>query len=518
MSSEFAKRATRWKGDPVLFIREVLRNPETGKPFELYPAQVRFLREALTLTAYGRLPFPEMVFSAPKKSGKTGLAAMIAIYVAVAIGGPYAEVYCLSNDFEQSVGRVFTAAARIIEASPLLRGSAKITASRIDFPSTGSFVQACASDYSGFAGANPSLCIFDELWGYVSERGTRLWDEAVPSPTRRVSGRLTVSYSGFEGESQLLESLYKKGIAGSLIASDLYKSPGMLTYWTHRGPAPWQTEVWREQMRAQLRPNAYLRLIENRWVTSESTFVPMEWWDDCVDPKLSPALVDLELPVWIGLDASLKRDSTAIVCCTFDCAVGKVRVVWHRVFQPSPEDPLDFEATVERTLLDLRGRFDVFEVRFDPWQMQAVAQRLRASGLRMVEFPQSVSNLTESSTNLYETIKGRNLTVYSDPEMRLAVSRAVALETSRGWRITKEKVSDKIDVVVALAMAALGAVQGGQRRNGWLDFIRADTTRMDSERGLSGLCKNPNCRGPMPADGTVFQSRGLQFCSLQCAW
>jgi hypothetical protein len=28
--------------------------------------------------------------------------------------------------------------------------------------------------------------------------------------------------------------------------------------------APWQTDEWRVQMREQLRPNAYLRLIENR--------------------------------------------------------------------------------------------------------------------------------------------------------------------------------------------------------------------------------------------------------------
>jgi hypothetical protein len=39
MSSDLGKRAAKWKGVPVLFIREVLRDPETGKPFELYPAQ-----------------------------------------------------------------------------------------------------------------------------------------------------------------------------------------------------------------------------------------------------------------------------------------------------------------------------------------------------------------------------------------------------------------------------------------------------------------------------------------------
>jgi phage terminase large subunit-like protein len=240
----------------------------------------------------------------------------------------------------------------------------------------------------------------------------------------------------------------------------------MLAYWTHDCPAPWQTEEWRTQMRQQLRSNAYLRLIENRSVSNEGSFVDLEWWDSCVNPDLSPALTDPNLNVWVGVDASVKRDSTAIVCCTFDTAAKKVRLVWHRIFQPSPQDPLDYEATVERTLIDLRRRFRVREVRFDPYQLVAVAQRLTAAGLPMVEFAQSVPNLTEASTNLYELVKGRNLIAYSDDDLRLAISRCVALETSRGWRIAKEKQSHKIDVVVALAQACLGAVQMGQQGTG----------------------------------------------------
>jgi phage terminase large subunit-like protein len=215
-------------------------------------------------------------------------------------------------------------------------------------------------------------------------------------------------------------------------------------------------------MREQLRPNAYLRLIENRWVSSESTFVEMEWFDACVDPAMRLVVADRRLPVWIGVDASVKRDSTAIVCTTWDERAKCVRLVWHRIFQPSPHDPLDFEATIEHTLTELNDKFDVKEIRFDPYQLVAVAQRLKGQHLPMIEFAQSVANLTESSTNLYELIKGRNLELYAEADIRLAVSRAVALETSRGWRIAKEKVSHKIDVVVALAMAALGAVHQGQ--------------------------------------------------------
>jgi phage terminase large subunit-like protein len=113
----------------------------------------------------------------------------------------------------------------------------------------------------------------------------------------------------------------------------------------------------------------------------------MAWWDGCIDPELSPALADPSLPMWVGVDASVKRDSTAVAAATFDQAARKVRLVWHRIFQPSPSDPFDFEATIEATLLDMRRRFNVREVRYDPYQLVAVAQRLSGAGLPMAEFP-----------------------------------------------------------------------------------------------------------------------------------
>jgi phage terminase large subunit-like protein len=179
----------------------------------------------------------------------------------------------------------------------------------------------------------------------------------------------------------------------------------------HEPVAPWQTAEWIEQMRAQLRPNQFLRMIESRWVTAESNFVEMEWWNGCTDLAARPVVADARMPVWLGVDASVKRDSTAIVACAWDAEARKVRLVWHRVFQPSPTDPLDFEATIEKTLLELRTRFETRQIRYDPYQLVAVAQRLTAVGLPMIEFPQTLPNLTEASTNLYELVKGRNLTV-----------------------------------------------------------------------------------------------------------
>lgn len=451
----------RWRADPIAFVEEVLIDPESGKPFKLLPAERSFLKPAFTTRPDGRLLYPELVYSAPKKSGKTTFGGLVVITMVVLHGGAYPEGICCANDHEQSVARVFTMIKRIVEASPLLQREARIGADKITFPAFhGASITAIASDAAGAAGGNPSISVFDELWGSTSERARRLFDEHVPSPVRKISCRLTVTYAGFTDESILLEELFKRGQQQPEIAPGLRGGDGMLMFWSHEPVAPWQTEAWLAEMRRSLRPNQYLRMIENRFVSTESSFVDMDAWDACVDPEARPVLTDRSLSVWVGVDASVKHDSTAVVACSWDDARKKVVLAAHRTFQPTAAEPIDFETMIEATVRDFARRFHVMEVRFDPWQMQGSAQRLAREGIKIEEFPQSVPNITAASQNLYELIQGHNIVAYPDAAMRLAISRAVALETPRGWKITKEKSSHKVDVVVALAMAALGAVQG----------------------------------------------------------
>ena len=81
----------------------------------------------------------------------------------------------------------------------------------------------------------------------------------------------------------------------------------------------------------------------------------------------------------------------------------------------------------------------------------------------MQEYAQTVPNLTEAAENLFTLVRGRNIALYPDQQLRLAFSRAVAIESARGWRIGKERQVHKIDVVVATAMAALSCVRGQAR-------------------------------------------------------
>ena len=94
----------------------------------------------------------------------------------------------------------------------MLRGSARITGKKIEFPNTGATIEAIASDYAGAAGSNAHFITFDELWAFTTESSRRLWDELVPPPTRHVVARLTTTYAGFEGESSLLKDLQQAGL------------------------------------------------------------------------------------------------------------------------------------------------------------------------------------------------------------------------------------------------------------------------------------------------------------------
>jgi hypothetical protein len=68
-------KAGLYRRNPTAFI-ERLVDPEAGKRFKLLPAEREFLQHALATDGDGRLLYPEMIYGAIKKSGKTRFAAL----------------------------------------------------------------------------------------------------------------------------------------------------------------------------------------------------------------------------------------------------------------------------------------------------------------------------------------------------------------------------------------------------------------------------------------------------------
>ena len=315
-----------WREHPIEFIETVLIDPETGQPFELLPAERLFLEHAFTLRADGKLLYSEWLYSCPKKSGKTTFAALIIIAVLLLFGGSYPEAFALANDQEQAQSRVFEFIKRIIQASPLLKDEADITQYKISFRAFNATILAIASDAGSAAGSNPTISCFDELWAFTSERSRRLWDEMNVPPTRKIACRLTVTYAGYEGESVLLEELYRRGKQQPLIGDDLHGGDGLLMFWSHKPIAPWQDDGWLTSMRRE-RASAYQRQVLNEFASSSSQFIDLVKWDKIVHHELGHIPADLFREVFVGVDASIKHDSSAIVVVSFDRAAQMLRLL-----------------------------------------------------------------------------------------------------------------------------------------------------------------------------------------------
>lgn len=444
-----------YKDDIIKFGEQHFFIPETKQPIILQDFQKKDILEPLF---YAKKRPTMGLIGQTKKSGKSTIAAMIASWFLFQ-GENYSEVYLAARDKDQASWIVFSKLVKAIRMNPQMLARCKITSDSVELPHKGSILRCLPTDISA-SGLNPNLVVFDELWSYEHESMTRFFEELTTVPTRKRPLILIVTYAGFD-EDSLLYQLYQKGLRGG--------DPTFFFYWDHGNKMPWQTEKYLEQQRNRLRANTFLRLHENRWTSSEEAFIDMRDWDICADSGHKPALPNKRIPIIVGVDIGISHDSCAVVAVTKE--ENRISLVCHRKWQPTKKNPIDLEETVEAYIKKLADNYTVREVRFDPFQFHRSAMTLEKSGIKMVEFPQTSDRLISMSQNLYDLVSGHNLLLYQDREIRQHALKATAKETPRGWRLTKKKASHKIDLIIALAMAALGATELEAKRKGRVYII-----------------------------------------------
>ena len=441
--------------DPVAFIDRFIPLNEKGQPWRLSRHQRRVLRRAFRWDAHGRLRMRTLLWGEMKKSGKTFLAACLALWWGFVTSDT--EIIICANDMEQSIGRVFKTIIKLLEYNPELGLSAKSRTADITL-TNGTTITAIASDYKGAAGSRHSLVIVDELWGFTLESSERFYEELTPVPTEANAWVLITTTAGWTGESVLLERLYQQGLAGQRIdrALEVYQAEALTMFWSHTPRQPWQTARYYAEQRRSLRPNTFTRLHENKWVTAESAFLTPELYDACVDATHRPLLPSKDEAEYVGVDIGLKNDLAAVV--RVRRRGNRIVLAGYRLWMPSKQQPLDLESTVERHLRDLQASYYLRKILVDPWQAARSIQTLAAAGLPIEEFPQTQHNCTRMGQAMYDLVKGQNLVLFADPVLRQQAMNTVAIDTPRGFRIAKEKASQKIDGIVALSMACVAAV------------------------------------------------------------
>ncbi len=466
-------RLASYRHDIVAFIDDLVPYNELGQPFSLFPHQREILDEVCRFDAHGRLAYDTLLYACPKKSGKTTMNALVTLWWAFTQDPPN-ELYVVANDLEQAQARVFRTITGLINHNPALTPSATVHTRQVTL-TNGTVIRAIASEYAGAAGSNHGCTSWDELWGYTTESLHRLWEELTPVPTRRNSIRMITTYAGLEGESDLLWSLYCQGVdraehpdgQGRRIHPELplYTNPDarLLVYWDHEPRLPWQTPSYYATQRRTLRPATFLRLHENRWAPMSSRFITPEMLDHAMIPGLTPLLPSRDQELFVGVDVGIKHDTAAVVAVYRDGDY--IVLASHRIWKPSATDPLDIEATIETYLRELHDRYRVKCILCDPYQCHRTIMTLQQAGLPIIEYPQTTANTTRMGQTLFDLLHGRNLRLYPSAELRAQALHTVAVETPRGWRLAKDKVSHKVDAIVALALVATAAVDAPPRQD-----------------------------------------------------
>ena len=439
--------APDYKNDIIKYLQDQYYIIETKEPVQLESWQkTRIFEPLFKLNEDGLRKYSLAVVGLPKKNSKSTMASMVANYFLFQ-DEPYGEIILTANSKEQSSWIIFDKLKKSIQMNKRQLKEVKIFEDVIEVKKTGTIARVIAPNYKTGSGTNPSLVIWDELWAMELDRERKFWDELTTVPTRKNPLTLVVSYAGFD-ELSLLFELYKKGLAK--------KDKEMFFIWSHRNLASWVTKKYLDKQRERLRPNTYLRLHECRWTSSESAFVSADQWDSCIDNNLRPILPGFKGKLSVGIDIGYSHDSSSVVGVYREA--DKVILGCHKCWIPTKKNPIDIEETVEKYLKELHKNFNVESFNYDPYQFHRSGVSLTKEGLKMCEYPQTTDRLVEAGENLYSLIKGRNLVVYKDREIRDHILKAIAKESTRGFRLIKSKQSERIDLAISLAMSCVKAV------------------------------------------------------------
>jgi phage terminase large subunit-like protein len=177
----------------------------------------------------------------------------------------------------------------------------------------------------------------------------------------------------------------------------------------------------------------------------EKSWLPSGSWDACRS--------DLDLAdgqkIWVGIDASLRRDSTAVAWCgrVDDRLVVRARVWTAVAGQRIPKDE------VMQHIRDLAKRYVIETAAFDPRFFEVAADDLTDEGYPMIEVPQSIDRMTPVCGEGLDLIVGQVVAHDGDDELREHVLNAQRKFNERGFTLSKLKAGGKIDACIAMLLA-----------------------------------------------------------------
>ena len=479
----------------VKFCRHV-KGPDAGKPIELQPFQVMYLAGVYGFRDRRDHTFrwvTDVILFVPRKSGKTTIASIIALYE-LQFGDAGAEVFTLATNRDQA-SICFDSSKAIVENMRPELG-AKFIAYRSELKkagdSTSTYRALSRENRKTGDGKNPSCAMIDEAAQITERQSIEVLHSGMGA--RKNPLRMYLTTASFTKETKFYEDLshYRSVLRGA--AADSYRWFGLL-YSIDPGdnwadPAVWGkanpmlgvsvTTQHIQQMaeEASAKPaslNEFLCKQLNIYVSANSAWVDRRYWDDSVCPIPD----DKPESTFIAFDLAYSRDLNAV--CTLHRFSEEKFYAEFQFFLP--EESLDLipnhyksiflQAHASGILRLTQGnvtdlnevetyikqqciKYDVKEIGYDPYNAASLVANLYSEGLPVKKVGQGMAVLSNPSKTAEQLILKKGIMHDGNPFVGWQLGNAeVYTDVNGNVKVRKNEAdtSAKVDGIIAMIMA-----------------------------------------------------------------
>ena len=451
-------------------------------------------------TGYRR--FTEAYCEIPRKNGKSVIAAGVGLYMLCADGEFGAEVYCGATT-EKQAWEVFRPAKLMLEKTPDLTKLAgiEIMAKNISIPADGSRFEPLIGNPGD--GSSPSCAIIDEFHEHDTPDQYETMLTGMGAREQALMFIITTSGFNLAGPcydkrrqvQQMLDGVMPNeemfGIIYGIDVGDDWQDPAVLkkanpNFGVSVG-ADYLLKQQRDAIRYPSRTNAFLTKHLNVWVSARSTWLNMADWHKCGDIQLQ-----LEQfygkSCWLAVDLASKTDICSLGFLFKDTLEsGRTRWTYFtRSYLPEGAlqragnnraayetwvnsghltlmdgDEIDFDQ-IREDIKDLAALLEITELPYDPWRATQLAHQLMSDGANVVEFRNTVQNMSPAMREWEAAITSGRFRHNGDPVLTWMASNVVAkVDAKDNLYPRKEREENKIDGIIAGLMAMGRAVVSG---------------------------------------------------------
>jgi len=435
--------------------------------------------------------FRKVYAKIPRKNGKSPLAAAIGHYMFTQDGEFGAEVYSGATS-EKQAWEVFGPARLMAKRTPEYtdKFGIEVNAKNLSILDNGSKFEPLIGKPGD--GASPSCAIVDEYHehdtdAFYDTMSTGMGAREQPLLLVITTAGDNIAGPCFDMETEcrkLLDGVFEDDRLFTLIygldEEDDWTLPEMLVKANPNYDISVSGEFLlaqqQEAIRNAAKQNAFKRKHMNQWVGAHTAWLNMETVNRCIDLELDPQqFADSELI--IPVDLASRIDITAILKVFSSEIAGKRHYnAFSRFYLPEDTvlDPKNMhyqkwlnegwliatdgnEIDFNEIQADIKIDMDTFgakEITYDPWRATQLAQGLQSEGAKVVEFRNTVANMSPAMYELEAAITSSRFHYDGNPILTWMLSNVVAkIDAKDNIYPRKQKPENKIDGAVALIMA-----------------------------------------------------------------